>query len=83
MEMTVKDGQSLLDMQLIACGSIEGIVQLCAINDMGIKEAELTGATALFGEKYGDTVRVVSIEKDGQSILLNNTHVQCHFRSKS
>ena len=38
MNITVKDGQSLLDLQLIAYGSIEGIVQMCAINDMGITD---------------------------------------------
>lgn len=34
----VKDRQTLLDIQLIACGSLEGIIEACALNGMAITD---------------------------------------------
>jgi len=51
-----------------------------AVNEMPIEEARKLGATALFGEKYGDTVRVVdmggySVEFCGGNHLDNTAKV--------
>ncbi len=45
-------------------------------NIISLKDAEESGATMLFGEKYGDEVRMITFDKDYSRELCGGTHVQ-------
>ena len=66
--------EEIIKVEQIVNQHIRENIQLEEYRDMPIKEAQEMGAIALFGEKYGDRVRVV---KFGESIeLCGGTHAQ-------
>lgn len=82
-KMTVEE---LRDVENFVNARIEGKLPLQEKRNTPVKEALADGALALFGEKYGDTVRSIRF---GNSIeLCGGTHVQntadiWHFKIKS
>ena len=53
---------------------------LVCVESMGINDARKAGAMALFGEKYGDTVRTVSVKSEDENLnysmeLCGGTHI--------
>jgi alanyl-tRNA synthetase len=78
--------EQLRDVENFVNARIEGSLDLEEHRNIPMKQAVLDGAIALFGEKYGDTVRTIRF---GQSMeLCGGTHVKntneiWHFKIKS
>ena len=54
---------------------IRANIQLEEMRNVPMEEAKAMGATALFGEKYGDYVRVIAFDRDFSLELCGGTHV--------
>ena len=66
--------EQLQEVESLVNGAIRANTELC-IESLAREEAVKSGATALFGEKYGDTVRVVTINSYSKE-LCGGTHVR-------
>ena len=73
-QATTKD--ELAQIEHIVNQKIRENIALDEVRNMPIEDARKTGAMMLFGEKYGETVRVITFDKDFSRELCGGTHVQ-------
>ncbi len=66
----------LAQIELMVNQKIRENIALDEVRNMPIEDARKTGAMMLFGEKYGETVRVITFDKDFSRELCGGTHVQ-------
>ena len=66
----------LTQIEAIVNQKIRENIVLEEVRNMPIDEAKALGATMLFGEKYGDSVRVITFDENYSQELCGGTHVQ-------
>ena len=68
--------EQLEEVESIVNHKISESIPLSEKREVPFQEAIDGGVTALFGEKYGDTVRVITFDREYSSELCGGTHVQ-------
>ena len=68
--------QQLLDVQALVNEKIRASIPLQEDREIPIEQAKERGARMLFGEKYGDKVRVITFDSEYSMELCGGTHVQ-------
>ncbi|QCK14876.1 alanine--tRNA ligase [Mangrovivirga cuniculi] len=67
--------EEIREIEKIVNDKIRANIELSEKRNVPIEEAKEAGAMALFGEKYGDFVRVITFDKDYSVELCGGTHV--------
>ena len=68
--------EEIIKVEALVNEKIRENIALEEMRSIPMSEAQKLGATALFGEKYGDKVRVIAFDKNYSIELCGGTHVQ-------